>query len=359
MRIPFDGLGRSRSGSRRESTRSTKNRSSEKTQSRRTRQSERAAPAARRKPAVRSQRNNPPVLTRSSMTDWPVAGRKKRSSGLPRRRYDVALSSPGAEIRLPSIPRLNLGWRLLSFVLVAGLVVVLYQLWTAPQFQVQAAEVSGLQRLSEQDINSVLDLNGQPIFALDAAVLAQKLETAFPEFEQVSVEVGLPNSIQVEVNERVPVLIWNQDGRPELVDRTGMAFPARRSGTLNIDIRVEALDAPPSLEPEAEVMDMAGEQAAQRTQLLRAHRLLTPEMVSAALALSGRLPEGAVLSFDNQRGFGWQDPAGWQVNFGQPQDVESKLIVYQAIVEELQQQGVVPELISVEFVHAPYYRLAQ
>jgi hypothetical protein len=37
--------------------------------------------------------------------------------------------------------------------------------------------------------------------------------------------------------------------------------------------------------------------------------------------------------------------------------MEMKLLVYQAIVDRLQKEGITPALISVENVHAPYYRL--
>lgn len=357
MRISLSGSDRKRSSSRRDRANSQPNRRSDAIRSRRS--EHRAAPAAaRRKPAVRSQRNDPPVLTRTPVGEWPAVGRKKRSTGQLRRRYDVALSSPGAEIRLPSLPRVRPGWRLLSFALVAALGVLLYQLWTAPEFQVQAAEVSGLQLTSAQDVNAILDVTGRPIFAVDEAALSQKLETAFPEFEQVAVSVELPHSVHVEVSERLPVLAWHQGGRLELVDKSGMAFPMRKGSSANIQVRVEAQDALPALEPETEVVDMAGERPGERAQLLSAYRLLTPEMVSAALTLSEHLPEGAVLAYDNQRGYSWVDPAGWQVYFGMPQDMEMKLAVYQSIVQELRRQEVQPALISVEFVHAPYYRLA-
>jgi hypothetical protein len=34
-----------------------------------------------------------------------------------------------------------------------------------------------------------------------------------------------------------------------------------------------------------------------------------------------------------------------------------KLNVYQTLVDQLQSEGIQPEMISVEYVHAPYYRM--
>ncbi len=46
--------------------------------------------------------------------------------------YNVSLNAPGAEMRLPALPRFGLSWRLASFILLAFLAGALYYLWTAP-----------------------------------------------------------------------------------------------------------------------------------------------------------------------------------------------------------------------------------
>ena len=59
-------------------------------------------------------------------------------------------------MRLPSLPQVNVGWRLASGVMVALLAIVLYQLWNLPRFRVVEAQVNGLQRLTSSDVNAVL-----------------------------------------------------------------------------------------------------------------------------------------------------------------------------------------------------------
>ena len=64
------------------------------------------------------------------------------------------------------------------------------------------------------------------------------------------------------------------------------------------------------------------------------------------------------IRFDPTHGIGWQDPAGWIVYFGlDGSDMLQKLQMYDAIVKDLQSRNVTPEFISVEFLHAPYYRM--
>jgi len=85
---------------------------------------------------------------------------------------------------------------------------------------------------------------------------------------------------------------------------------------------------------------------------------LSPELVSSILALGSKMPVDTLLVYDSEHGLGWNDPLGWEVFFGpEDNDMDMKLVVYQALVERLQSEGIQPALISVEFVHAPYYRM--
>ena len=70
------------------------------------------------------------------------------------------------------------------------------------------------------------------------------------------------------------------------------------------------------------------------------------------------MPAETVLVYDSAHGLGWNDPNGWDVFFGvEDQDMDMKLLVYQALVDRLKSEGITPALISVEYLHAPYYRM--
>jgi len=78
------------------------------------------------------------------------------------------------------------------------------------------------------------------------------------------------------------------------------------------------------------------------------------------LSLKDHVPEGTTLQYDPQFGLGWRDPSGWLVYFGQDtNNIEIKLAEYQTIVQEISKQNINPTLISLEFLHAPYYRVEQ
>lgn len=289
------------------------------------------------------ERNVPPVLVRGvSLGDMPWQPRP-RSKTKPRRRYDVALNMPGVEMRLPSIPQIAIGWRLVSFLLVAALGMLLYHLWNSPQYRIQNARVIGLQRLTSQDVNAVLNVRDERIFAVDPAILEKKLLQAFPEFSKAAVKVNLPGEVTVRVEERQPILTWRQDGRTILVDANGFSFPTRDENAVLPAVVVEAHGAPPAQEVQAENPTL--------------EQFMPVEMVSAILSMSAQVPQGTLISYDPQRGLGWKDVQGWEVYFGDTRNMDMKLRLYRAILEKLDKDDIMPALISVEHVHLPYYRL--
>ena len=110
-------------------------------------------------------RSTPPVLMRGSLVNM-AQPKPKKKSRTPKRRFDIELSSPGVEIRLPAVPAVNLGWRMLSGILAAGLLIIFYHLWTSPLYQVQAAELEGNHYLNVEIVNRVINLYNKPIFTV-------------------------------------------------------------------------------------------------------------------------------------------------------------------------------------------------
>jgi hypothetical protein len=334
----------------------------------------RKAGQTRRARQVKQNPAPPPVMARGYNMEAPLhvnqAYTKKN-----RRRVDVPLGVPGAEMRLPALPAIRAGARWLSFLLVLGLLVGLYFLWNAPYFRVGPAVVQGVKRVSSNDVNAVMQVSGKPVFTLHPAKLQAALEKAFPEFSAVSVDVSLPNSIVVQVTERVPVLTWRSNGQSQLIDSAGYIFPMRLEASQLISPVVEASGNPPSIGVTAEsiaaMIAVDGDQQsdgkdnqdqstkANEGQDVPVQPFIKPEMVAAVLAISKSVPANVTLLYDPAHGFGWQDELGWKVYLGDDQDTAMKLQVYAAIVQRLQEEDIQPTLISVEYVHNPYYRTDQ
>ena len=288
----------------------------------------------------------PPVFVRGELAA-PFSGNPRKDSH-GRRRFDIALNGQGAEMRLPSIPRITIGWRFLSAFLVGALGFLIYLFWTAPIFNVDSIQVKGISRLSNEELNAVADVIGKSIIFVDPEKVEQDLNAAFPELENISVETEVPNKVLVSLVERKPVLVWQQDGQTFWIDQDGMAYLPHGDAAPSIKVQGSALITTSAIGRE-DLVD--GESQDQK---------IPVELVDAILALSQVLPENSPLTYDELHGLGWFDPRGWQVYFGKDgQDMELKWKVYWKTFKRLKNAGIIPAVISVEHLHAPYYRLEQ
>jgi cell division protein FtsQ len=324
-------------------------------------------PHNERRAATTNQAKMPPVLVRGGMPDMAV---RRPKQSLPKRRYDVALDVPGAELHLPSLPAVRVGWRALSGTMAVMMIACLFLMWKSPAFLVNTVEAEGLERLTVGDLNTVMDILGGSIFTIDPPAVEQLLRQSFPELAEVTVNTGLPARVSINVVERQPVLSWFQDNREVWVDGEGVTFmPRGNPGTL---VRVEGHGITPAAIA-AVVIPAAGslppgtiyvpavtqDGAADGEEMVLAQPERLPvELVQAILTLGSQVPAETQLVYDGQYGLGWEDPLGWEVYFGyQTSEMEQRLVVYQGVVQYLTHQGLQPELVSVEFVHAPYYRM--
>ncbi len=262
-----------------------------------------------------------------------------------RRRFQIALpAAPRVNARLLSVPRPRFGWRSVSFILSAVLGIALYYAFNLPQLRVIEAQVIGNQIVTPLDVNSVLNIAGQPVFMITPSDLETRLRLNYPELAFVRVTVSLPNLVTVDVRERKPAIRWEQGGGYTWVAEDGVAFKPR--GEMIGLISVVAESAPPVAGAVADPLTPAP--------------FISSDMVQALKGLASHVPPGQSILYDARMGFGWNDPRGWRAYFGAtPNDIALKMRVYESLVESLTQRGIRPALINVTYPTAPYYRMSQ
>jgi hypothetical protein len=286
-------------------------------------------------------RHAPAVTTRARQNISKPARKPAQNA---RRRFNIALHMPRANVRSISIPRPRFGWRLFSFILVVIFGTVLYLAFNRPELRVTEARLTGNQMLSQAEVNSVLNISGQPIFLLTPSDLETRLRLNYPELVSVRVTVALPNHVSVNVTERQPIIRWEQGVGYTWISEDGIAFRPR--GELVGLIPVVALSAPP--------VEGSGSDP------LTPAPFISAEMVQTLKGLVMHAPPGAPILYEKGVGFGWNDPRGWRVHFGtRASDVELKMRVYETMVNSLTQRGIRPALINVMYPTAPYYRMSQ
>src|SRR6266516_2664240 len=298
--------------------------------------------------ATEATRSAPPVTTRARRNAV-KSNRNSTRAKTPRsahRRFQVALLpvAPDTDLRGISISRPSLGRRFPSFLIVALLGAALYFAFNLPQFRVTEAQVTGNQILPAAEINSVLNIAGQPIFLLIPSDLESRIRRNFPEFVSVTVTTSLPNVVSINVQERHPIIRCEQGGSYTWISEDGVAFRPR--GELPELISVVAVSAPPiegNVSPDP----------------LTPAPFISFEMVKAIKGFAGHVPPGMQILYDANFGLGWNDPRGWRVYFGTSgNDVELKMHVYEWMVNSLTQRGIRPALINVTYPTAPYYRMS-
>ncbi len=286
-----------------------------------------------RSSTVVSSRRTPPVLSRSEIgiNASPIENRP-----IPRRRVDLPLSSPGAEIRFPSVPQVSNKWRILSGVLSVSIFLGLILLSQSGLFQVGNIEVQGLERFTVGDISQAINIKGSSIFFINPERIREDLRLTYPGLSDITVDVRWPANVLITLVERYPVLAWNWEGHVRWVDKYGVAFDPHDTG-LDV-VQVNSAILPPTIED----------------------RFVDPRIVDTVAALAPYLPDNVDMIFDEAHGLGWHDSRGWVAYFGfNDDDAEQKMNVYQSLVDYLLGKRISPKMINVEFLESPYFRMEQ
>ncbi|MCJ7733580.1 MAG: FtsQ-type POTRA domain-containing protein [Anaerolineales bacterium] len=291
------------------------------------------SPSNRRESSTVNVRRTPPVYSRSEIGINTAAVDNRP---LPRRRVDLRLSSPGAEIRLPAVPAIHNKWRVLSGVLTVSILLGLILFSQTGLFRVEAIHMEGLERFSENEITQAINISGSSIFFINPENVKKDLSLTYPGLSEVDVHLNWPASVVITLEERTPVLAWNWDGNVRWVDKNGVAFEPHDDG-FDV-IQVKSAVVPPTI----------------------ADRFVDPRIVDTVSTLAGLIPADTDLIYDSDHGLGWQDARGWTVYFGfNNDDAEQKMNVYLSLVNYLDGKRITPKIINVEFMDSPYFRMEQ
>jgi cell division septal protein FtsQ len=204
-------------------------------------------------------------------------------------------------------------WRMVSGMLTAGLVGVLYVMLTTEAFFVRAVAIGGEKHLTREEIFRDSGVARQHVFWVDPQEVAARLEKV-PNIADAQVTVGWPpDMVQIVVAEREPALTWEQ-GIRVWVDVNGIVMKQREDRPDLLRIVV------PNPDPD----DSIGE-----------GNRIPQSIVDGALYLKRRSPTISVLLYDSIKGLGYHDTRGWTVWFGTGGDMDTKLLVYNQLVDEI------------------------
>jgi hypothetical protein len=289
----------------------------------------------------------------------------QRSKSQGRRRVSVGVGN-GAEVIFRNIPVIRPGWRLLSLFLVLLIGAALYIAWITPGLRVEHITLIGNQRVHAADIQAVVNVSGQQIFTVDPNLIVKKISAAFPEVTNVTAEINSPAEVIVSFDERMPVLTWEYNKTSYWVDPSGFIFMP--DSKLKTPVNIHADQPPPVVEtavvkptpaPDAQGKNASLTQAkvAPSESLSLVGKHISPLVMTSAVKLGAMLKKNTDLAYSDQDGLGWHDSQGWDVYIGLDlNNMDTKLLMYKAVVAQVKKDGVTPTMISVENPDTPYYR---
>ena len=257
--------------------------------------------------------------------------------------------------------------RWISLALLSASVYFLYGFVNSPDYFITQIPIVGADSVPMDEIALTSGLAGKHIFTADPEAAAEAI-LELPGITAVDVRLDWPNQVDIVVVEEQPVAIWMSNGTAWWVNKQGGLFPAREDrpdlmviegfGQDGIvgrdmpeviidDITGEALE-PGMIDPES------GDEVAEIN-----YGAIPDEILHGAVQLSRLQPYGEPINafkYNVSSGLHFTDPRGWDAHFGIGINMDQKLAVYNALVNELALQGIVPIFISVENPNRPIYR---
>jgi cell division protein FtsQ len=180
-----------------------------------------------------------------------------------------------------------------GLLLLVPLAVVGWVLLGSSWLAVDRVALSGLGRLSEQQLRAAVDVEpGTPLARVDTGAVAAAVRE-LPAVASVEVERSWPGTLRVAVREREVAAGVQRDGRIALVDADGVAF-ASEPGLPPGVVRLEVEDAGP---------DDAATRAA-----LAVTQALPPDLRRRVLAVSVDEADRVVLRLDGDQRIVWGAP---------------------------------------------------
>ena len=226
----------------------------------------------------------------------------------------------------------RVGWRLASMAIVTLFGLLLGYAITNENFFVDSIELVRTDYVPGDEIYRASGVHGMNVFWINPADVQSNIQ-GVPGIEQAVVEFEWPSTLYVEVKEKEPVLLWKQAGKSVWVDEFGKTFPARHYLSWLLPITVDDATGPLSID-----------------------EYIPIDVVEGARQLKTLRPNIELLHYDVGRGLSYQDGRNWRGYFGTGNNMGTKLLVYETLVENFMSRGIWPKIVSVVEPGTPFHR---
>ncbi len=243
--------------------------------------------------------------------------------------------------------------RWISALLLVFSIGALYLMGDTATFYLYSVPVEGAHAALEGDIIAASGLYGAHIFAADPTAAAERI-SEIPGVISAVVTLSWPNEVMIVIEEDTPVALWRDKGKLYWITDSGTFMEARgqTEGLLVVESEVQTAVS----QVEVDDVEEDGEETAVTPPSSSTSLAFMPQPVlDGALMLRELRPNIDQLYYRPAGGLSYQDGRGWRAYFGEGTDMNQKLVVYEAIVADLESRGLTPAYISVSNQEKPYY----
>jgi cell division protein FtsQ len=232
----------------------------------------------------------------------------------------------------------RLRWRRIGIgVGVVAVIAGLFAMYMSPLLRVQRVEVVGVTTVSADEVASLAALEGDSMFRLDSEPAEDRIGY-LPMVESVKLTRRWPQTVRVEVTERVAWGYWQVGADRYVIDSQGVVLP---------DV-VPAEGAPTITDLSNPVRLVPGDHVD-----IDAVRLTQSLIQRVPAALSHNVTS---LEYSPAQGLALTTDAGYRVVVGDSQNMDYKLAVWQAIEGELGREAMVGHVLDLRFEDRPSFQ---
>lgn len=244
--------------------------------------------------------------------------------------------------------------RVLAGGLLLGLLALGAFLFNDDRFYVTTAAIRGLNYTSAETVYRQAGIDQYSIFWINEREAARRIE-ALPYVKRATVRSALPNQVRIEVEERVPVVVWNVNGQTYWVDSEGSTMPVP-AGWSATDSQAQGLPVLWDLDGST----MAAPVAAGKTESETASvGRLDTQLITSLRQVKQQAPAVTDFGYDRRNGLQFRLPGGTYVYLGKPEGMAKRVASLLVLHNSLASQGQLPAEINWRVENGYYLRLAQ
>lgn len=226
----------------------------------------------------------------------------------------------------------RVGWRFASMGIVTLFGLLLGHVITNDNFFVDSIELVSTDYVPGDEIYRASGVHGMNVFWINPSDVESRIESV-PGVKHAVVEFEWPATLYVEVAEKEPIILWKQAGKSVWVDENGKTFPARHHLSWLLPIVVDDATEPLGIDEYIPIDVLEG---ARQLKILR--------------------PNIELLHYDIGQGLSYQDGRDWRGYFGTGNNMGTKLLVYETLVENLMSRDIWPKVVNVVEPGTPFHR---